>query len=284
MVQVNSLEVQLVHAETKVPFKEHQKKGCGQVYVEVEPDTEYFISVKKIRRTDKKLLMRLTVDGKDIGYKVHFHEREYAANYYGLLIRQDGVDSNKALKFEKARFDHSPAEASLFPYTGVMGQVGIRVCEGHYVGQFLKQDLKSTFEAAPGCPGPAKKKLRSAEGQVTDTRARATHFEHFEEGKELHSITVKYCAAPGLIAAGILPRPPPSSSRSAASAIAAQKSLLGLAKVTTKVSNIDGTRYDFIDLSGVPECADEGGGGGGDGNGDRPIKSEEGLLHPNPPS
>ena len=46
MVVRNGYQVQLVDARTKIPFKEHEKDG--KIYVEAEPDAEYFIAIRRI--------------------------------------------------------------------------------------------------------------------------------------------------------------------------------------------------------------------------------------------
>ena len=46
MVIFSGFKVQLVYADSKVPLKEHVKDG--EVYVEAEPDVDYFIAVRRI--------------------------------------------------------------------------------------------------------------------------------------------------------------------------------------------------------------------------------------------
>ena len=46
MVRQGDFEISIVLADTKIPFKEHTKDG--KVYVEVEPDEDYFISMKPV--------------------------------------------------------------------------------------------------------------------------------------------------------------------------------------------------------------------------------------------
>lgn len=65
MVIVNDFEIQIVTAEEKIPFKEH-KNGLN-TYVEVEPDAEYFLSVRKVRSSSTDCLVTLEIDGKCLG-------------------------------------------------------------------------------------------------------------------------------------------------------------------------------------------------------------------------
>mmetsp|Transcript_25371 Transcript_25371/g.63422 ORF Transcript_25371/g.63422 Transcript_25371/m.63422 type:complete len:146 (+) Transcript_25371:393-830(+) len=66
-----------------------------------------------------------------------------------------------------------------------------------------------------------KKILRSGVGTTANTRAHENGAKIFNRGKLIANSTFNYCAAPGLIAAGVFsapdPRPPPDSKRPASS-------------------------------------------------------------------
>jgi hypothetical protein len=61
----DSFDVTLVDASTSIPFPIHEGLD-GQFYVEVEPDAEYFVRVKRVRVTDIDVLAFLSVDGREI--------------------------------------------------------------------------------------------------------------------------------------------------------------------------------------------------------------------------
>ena len=87
MVKVGDFAVELV-AE---PFKEHTaSNNNGQVYAEVEPDMDYFIS---LRSDVGGVIMRMSVDGVDLGYDQPFHHPSTAYSWYTIT----------ALHFNKAR-------------------------------------------------------------------------------------------------------------------------------------------------------------------------------------
>ena len=68
MVKVGDFKVELVAADTKEAFKEHTAPD-GQVYAEVEPDMDYFVSLG----TDVGgVMMQMSVDGVFLGYNCLF--------------------------------------------------------------------------------------------------------------------------------------------------------------------------------------------------------------------
>ena len=67
MVKVGGFTVELVAAHTKESFKEHTASD-GQVYAEVEPDMDYFISVGS---DISRVQANIWVDGVNLGYS-HF--------------------------------------------------------------------------------------------------------------------------------------------------------------------------------------------------------------------
>ena len=92
MVRQGWFEIELINAETKVPFKEHTHTD-GRTYAEVEPDTDYFIHVRSHK--NKKVILKFSVDGKDLGYKKQQHQ--------GGVWRDFGIDTVEC-KVIKKRF------------------------------------------------------------------------------------------------------------------------------------------------------------------------------------
>jgi hypothetical protein len=69
MVRQGDFEVTMVHAETKQAFPEHIKDN--QIYVEVEPEQEYFIGIQRVGNdVEGPMLARLFVDDKKLE---HYH-------------------------------------------------------------------------------------------------------------------------------------------------------------------------------------------------------------------
>eukprot|EP00984_Skeletonema_dohrnii_P020168 scaffold9754_cov97-Skeletonema_dohrnii-CCMP3373.AAC.1 len=97
MVKVGDFTVELVAADTKEAFKAHTAPD-GQVYAEVEPDMDYFISVK----CDKGGVMTfIFVDGVDLGYHMDF--KSPGKTSYGRWERIGGKQTMTALHFNKTR-------------------------------------------------------------------------------------------------------------------------------------------------------------------------------------
>ena len=69
MVRKGNFHMEIVSADTNIPFKEHRHPN-GEVYVEVNPNTEYFIRIKS---DDEGLVVcKCVVDGVSLGYNVSF--------------------------------------------------------------------------------------------------------------------------------------------------------------------------------------------------------------------
>ena len=98
MVKVGDFTVELVAADTKVAFKEHTASD-GQVYAEVEPDMDYFISLGS---DIGGVQANIWVDGVDLDYDIDFFSPEKKA-YNGQWERRDGKETTTALRFTKTR-------------------------------------------------------------------------------------------------------------------------------------------------------------------------------------
>ena len=95
MVKAGGYTVELVTADTKEPFKEHTASD-GQIFAEVEPDMDYFISASSNIRGVR---FAFHVDGVDLGYS----SMMLKSRYYGHRERRDGKDTMTALHFNKTR-------------------------------------------------------------------------------------------------------------------------------------------------------------------------------------
>ena len=85
MVVDGKFKVEIVMADTKIPFMEHELKSstttttgfstsastgdrAGTVYVEVEPKADYYINIES--KNDDPVVASISVDGNDLGYEV----------------------------------------------------------------------------------------------------------------------------------------------------------------------------------------------------------------------
>eukprot|EP00984_Skeletonema_dohrnii_P025571 scaffold14731_cov110-Skeletonema_dohrnii-CCMP3373.AAC.2 len=98
MVKVGDFKVELVAADTKEAFKEHTAPD-GQVYAEVEPDMDYFISLSS---HVGGVMMKMSVDGVYLGYKSLF-ECSGLNSHKGRWERIGGKETMTAFHFNKTR-------------------------------------------------------------------------------------------------------------------------------------------------------------------------------------
>jgi hypothetical protein len=228
MVVQGDFTVSLVHADSKEPFQEHAKDG--EVYAEVEPDAEYFISVQKTGAAlvaKSPFLLKFFVDGQDLCYYRTWNAtgKDEKPLLSGLFSRTNGVTSMKALKFEKPRPSSFAPAAGRGP-TLLMGKVEIKVYEGVFLGNFDAED--SAAKALTVAPvdlsqnkAAKKKGLRTGEGStiLREEPAAATSANKslkqakYQSGSLLDTITLNYCAAQGLIEVGVLSKPSAGGSK-----------------------------------------------------------------------
>ena len=213
MVQIGDFIVELVCAETKKPFQEHIKDA--KVYVEVEPDIEYFISIQKVETSHKGCsYVEFIVDEKRLGYHCLYYANELdeEADLRGLWQVENGKCFDKALKFVKPKLrgmgDKSGSNL-------LMGKVEVEIYDGIFDGyQNSERSFSSSMSAEKLSQNhadlAAKKSLRSGEGETLTKSERYSTGQKacFTKGDLVDSITLTYCAALGLIAVGVLPKPP----------------------------------------------------------------------------
>jgi hypothetical protein len=209
MVQSQDFKFELVYADTKMPFKEHTKDG--KIFVEVEPDVEYFISIQQTGTSrGGATISTFSVDGTDL----HFHHinsnGKDQPSYEGIWSRENGVTTTKALKFTKPLTSQDGTNV----HRGLlMGKVEIKMYEGILNGyKGHQKDFTSTFTATAvdlNQSGVAKKKsLRSGEGEITVTKRKAEKRRaRYKCGAHFDTVTLNYCTALGLMEVGVLKKP-----------------------------------------------------------------------------
>lgn len=212
MVIVNHFQVQLVSAEDDTtPFKEHTKGE--ETYVEVEPDAEYFIAMSQVRPSSDHLYCEVWVDGKNKIMSLAFRNNRVSPSprLCGILSRSNGISTSKALKFVPASFQSVGIQAAS-TMIGT-GQISLKVYRGVYLGIENQARSSSSSLEKPSIvydassPATTKKmRLRSGEGSQIRQKRRSTG--KYVRGEYLYAIVLHYCATPGLIAAGILSKPP----------------------------------------------------------------------------
>jgi hypothetical protein len=209
MVQREDFKIELVYADTKLPFIEHVHTKDGKIYVEVEPDIEYFISIQQTGTgRGAHTLSKITVDDQDVGYQCTMSKRMDKPMYCGLWTKEKGLSTMKAFKFTKPKLseDGTNVKRGL-----LMGKVEIKMYEGTFGGYKDARDFSSSFAASAvdfNQSGLAKKKsLRSGEGKTVESIAAASKEAIFKCGALLDTATLNYCAALGLMEVGVLEKP-----------------------------------------------------------------------------
>ena len=216
------------HNGVRRSFQEHTGTN-GKTYVEVEPDTEYFLSIQKIRSSSSSAqVLSFIVDGKDLGFAQTMlpHHVHHPPLLRGIESGLSGVSTSRALKFVKAAFTTttgtSTDDGTVTSSRAGMGKIEMVVCEGIDVGMVDRSEFNaaSSFTASSiqmdattptsNADITKKKNLRSGVGCSTVSRAKAEskQYRAYAKGVVMYTITLYYCAAPGLIAVGILPKPP----------------------------------------------------------------------------
>jgi len=197
MVKVGDFKVELVAADTKEAFKEHTAPD-GQVYAEVEPDMDYFISLSS---DVGGVIMKMSVDGVGLKYQDSFpcSRRDVQR---GKWERTDGRHTITALHFNKTRQEVG-AQSSL-----LTGKVEVNIYtlgEKYYQEPYNTASASLTADSATG----GKKCIKSTTSgshsfDITPKGQTAS----YRLGEYLHTITLNYCSALGLIYNKILPPPP----------------------------------------------------------------------------
>eukprot|EP00561_Arcocellulus_cornucervis_P014961 CAMPEP_0185805572 /NCGR_PEP_ID=MMETSP1322-20130828/3937_1 /TAXON_ID=265543 /ORGANISM="Minutocellus polymorphus, Strain RCC2270" /LENGTH=331 /DNA_ID=CAMNT_0028501617 /DNA_START=152 /DNA_END=1143 /DNA_ORIENTATION=- len=104
-MKVGSFTLEIINAESREPMKEFEAPD-GKVYIEAEPDLEYFLRCSSDRPGRPRTYASLDIDGTGLGYKNRFTTKTADL---GLWKSVDGVSSYVALKFVLKRTRAVPA-------------------------------------------------------------------------------------------------------------------------------------------------------------------------------
>jgi hypothetical protein len=144
MVIRSGFEVHLVYADSKIPFKEFERDG--KIYVEAEPDADYFISVQRVNRDGPPVIISTySIDGRRLGYNNASWGASSEPSFQGIWNRINGTEQTNALRFAKPRL----ATSGDCAFRGGMGKVKIRLYEGAYGEMEARKDTSARdFKAA----------------------------------------------------------------------------------------------------------------------------------------
>ena len=210
MVCKNKITVELVDANTKKPFMEHEDIENEKVYVEVEPGVNYFVRVKN--DAGYPILFDIYVDECHIGY---VKEITNGAENCGLLSRKNGTRTMSSLKFKK--LDQNPwSTNSDNTSSSPSSQTGTIKVEAYYG---IDPQLQHANESAPTwreqssnvsvhATDDKKKNLKSDYGNFSEnTTYNPTHI-FYTKGNLVHTFDLMYCTTVGLIDVGVLKKRP----------------------------------------------------------------------------
>ncbi|CAB9527494.1 expressed unknown protein [Seminavis robusta] len=208
MVLVGNYSVQLVHAKTKEPFKEHLGPD-GVMYAEVEPGMDYFVELQVVGGDPKATsFFRLTVDRQRLNYG-SFYRMSSGKQYKGLVYREKGVSVKRAFSFQKCSAKNSGKDDDGAPEVTI-GDVMVEISEAI---RSQEKTRKPEFWYQPMTPQPSlsqsgcNKALRSKEGYHAEQQSVQLYGYSYKPGKLLETVTIKYGTAWGLMRAGVLARP-----------------------------------------------------------------------------
>ena len=211
MVVVENFSVRIVNAEDKEPFKEHSGPG-GKGFAEVEPELEFFIEVQVTGGDPNAVYYcRFSVDGTRLNYckPMTIRDGKYHA---GIWSREGGVDKQRAFKLRRPTFSKAGESVSR---GGLMGFVEVDISVATVAGTYTpvtdvaETSIEPAKVSAGLSHGQNKKVLRSGEGSLSIAGKAIAHttLTSYAAGEHLHTITIHYCTALGLVQAGVLSKP-----------------------------------------------------------------------------
>lgn len=230
VIRNNTFSIQIVEATTRQPFREHTRPCDGKVYVEVEPDAEYYIRLQVLPETSKSYYFQCFVDGQ----KLEHHSRlsTNKPKDTGLWERVDGYSITRALRFTRIPsidgqhpLKHDSTRCDLQPTLGKGGPMGENKVEireallipnsstpvqDHKLSQNwkFKTSINGTDCHSNMTPEQGKKRLRTSEGTLLETHPVSKTKSLYKTGPLLEIITLSYCTALGLIHEGVIKKPP----------------------------------------------------------------------------
>ena len=211
MVNQGDFTVQIVNAETNEAFKEHFDKDM-KVYVEVEPDVEYYIQVSGLNTVDA--LVHVEVDKVSVGYSSTLQAYNKQPKRIGCRNVKGDIAAFRFRKtlVEKPDDDDETSYHESAPRSWT-GTVKAKFYVSHPVtdmdngythpgGGWHKGDVGATLGVTPL---NQKKGVYSDEGQ--SKLQQGVSWGRAKFGNKLQEINLTYCSTVGLINFGLLPQP-----------------------------------------------------------------------------
>jgi len=189
---------QIINAETKEPMKEFTAAD-GKVYVEAEPDLEYFLRCS----SEKFTVVKYIIDDTELNYVKHSNN---VPSDCGLWQYRNGESSHKALKFvlKPTGATATTNQSGTNPFH--VGTIKAAFHEAINLGLKETPDWDTAFEGGTATQ-TGKKAFASVKGSNTTKNYQSKIIQHYDFGQILNEITIHYTSALGFIHLGILPSP-----------------------------------------------------------------------------
>lgn len=220
MVIRGPFEVSLVPADSDFVFKEHVHTS-GEIYVEVEPDMDYFIRVEST--FESMVRADFCVDGTDLGYYINLSpgeeelrgvwETEGNKNIYSALcfcIQESPLNCREEKPwFGSVEVKFSELIEEKFPATVSLSKCKTSNVKYRWASKSIKGKIsEDTKKVVKSVKGTTKRIVEYKEGTLSQASNNSPSERRYRTGKKLATIKIYYCTAVGLIRAGILPKPP----------------------------------------------------------------------------
>jgi len=145
--QSASFTVELVNALTKEPFIEHSGSD-GKIYVEVEPEADYFIKISSsVDPKVQKLVVGIEIDGNDIGYDTYLHPYKNCTLWEGYYERKGGKVSETSFKFAKKTKSHDESSINECGNQLLMGRIVVTFWGAVQDGISVPNDIETSLGA-----------------------------------------------------------------------------------------------------------------------------------------
>ena len=208
MVRKGGFTVELVNADTKTAFREHTHHG--EIYVEVEPEAEYFIRIEV--EAAKAVVAKIFVDNESLGYDIIFKGRQgnKKSASAGLWSYDGVVSTTTALMFARSKFFTSQNN-SINQCTPLWtGEVQVEFFEMIDTGKTCVETA-SESDWKGGDVGVVldQAELKRIHGTMTldGNHTRTTKDDgvrtDYTEDSLIEIVTLRYCSTKGMVLAGL---------------------------------------------------------------------------------
>jgi len=252
--------VELVDALTKKPFIEHTGSD-GKVYVEVEPEADYFIKISSsVDPNIHKILAVIEIDGNCVGYMAHLWKYKNCTLWEGYCEIKNGEITELSLKFSKASKQKEKKSIDGCDIKLLMGKIVVTFSDAVPNGIRVGEDIETNLD--PNEIELTSKSVETVKGSIVndmnEVHPNYTDEEQYITGNVREKIELNYCCAVGLINQKILPQPPlwemhrlrsPETENGEGTMTVEPKRIKIGAVVTDGVTLSQGKEVDFFNLT-----------------------------------